>query len=386
MNRVRRLSICGVAIFTSCSLLGAAISPARADEAAAKAKLAAKGIRASHTGLSLADENELSKSVTKANSLKRKLTGAKKRSQASDVDPQEIEAQIGVLKQENEQWQQKINELNRFGFAFRGSAVSKLNEQISENNREIAELQQLLKPAANPQGDEHQKAANAAREAYVQQVLDAREIADRLIAEYAKLKEDPDVLAAVKEWDEATQKSLELKPSHSFENSLKQLEALEKKMSTGKVQLRKDGNDLVASVTVNDHTTLDMVVDAGSAALLLPHKVALDAGLKLDGIAKTTELPMADGTKVTVTQVVLKSVRVGAFTAQNVACNVLPAKGVSDKAVLGMSFLGQFKFQINAGTSELQFFRLDAETASTTSKKKSKHVSKKSTKTVDPQE
>jgi clan AA aspartic protease (TIGR02281 family) len=385
MNRVRRIAVCGVAIVTSWSLLGATISPARADEAAAKAKLAAKGIRATHAGLSLADEAELSKSVKKADSLKRKVTNSTKRSHASDVDPQEIEARIGELKAENEQWQQKINELNRFGFAFRGNAVAKLNEQISENNRDIAELQQLLKPATSPQGDEQHKAANAAREAYVQQVLDAREIADRLIAEYAKLKEDPDVLAAVKEWDEATQTSLALKPSHSFETSLKQLEALEKKMSTGKVQLRKDGNDLVASVTINDHTTLDMIVDAGATALLLPHKVALDAGIKLDGIAKTTELPMADGTKVTVTQVVLKSVRVGAFTAPNVACNVLPAKGVSDKAVLGMSFLGQFKFQINAGTSELQFFRIDTETASTQKKKTSKHT-KKPAKPVDSQE
>ena len=56
---------------------------------------------------------------------------------------------------------------------------------------------------------------------------------------------------------------------------------------------------------------------------------------------------VADGSVVKAKAVVLDSVRVGRFTAHNVECTVFPP-GV-DKAppLLGMSFLGRFKVQLN---------------------------------------
>src|SRR6202034_1299215 len=91
--------ILGVAIFGGWVLLFSG-EGARADEAEAKAKLAAKGIRATHTGCSLVAESEFAKSVSTAYSLKRKHAASKQQDAA--IDKEAAAEQIQPLKAQNE--------------------------------------------------------------------------------------------------------------------------------------------------------------------------------------------------------------------------------------------------------------------------------------------
>ncbi len=366
-----------------------AVEPARGDEASAKAKLAEKGIRATRSGISLQAETEFSKSVSTASSLKRKFLATINRQRSAEYDNEEADAQVQALLQQNVLLKKRYSQINQRYFPIR----NEIAEQINKNDTEIALILETRKQSTKT-FDELRQNANSAREKYVQQVLDARTLADRLMAQYAELKKDKEVVAALKEWNGAVSTSNELKPTHSFDSALKRLEALEKRILSEKIPLRREGNSYYATVMINGKQTCEMIVDAGASTLLLPYQVAVDAGVNVDAATETMTGRIANGSKTQVKQVkrvLLNSVRVGKFTAENVSCGVLPANSTSAKALLGMSFLGQFKFELNAGASELSLLRVDAEVTATRKKKKPtpKHTVKKSVKRVpsdDPQE
>ena len=372
------LVISGVAIFGGWVLLFSG-EGARADESEAKAKLVAKGIRATHTGCSLVAESEFAKSVSTAYSLKRK-GAASKQQQSSGIDKEEAAEQIQELKNQNEVLRNKVAEINRVGFAFRGDVVRQLNDQIAANDRQIAQIQQALNPSTKAGDDRKKKDSSPAKDSssldeYTQEIFEARKVADQLLTRYAELNQDKEVVAALKEWNEAAHTSGALKPSHSFESSLKRLEALEKDVLSEKIPLRQEEKNSYATVVINEDTICELVVDPSASAIVLPYRLAVDAGVHVDAAPKATA-QVADGSEAQAKRVVLKSVQVGSFAAKNVVCHVLPAENTTTKGVLGSSFLKQFKSELNAGGTELSLRRSDAGT--THKKKKTKHTSKKS--------
>jgi gag-polyprotein putative aspartyl protease len=371
--------ISGVAIFGGWVLLFS-VEGARADEAEAKAKLAAKGIRATHTGCSLVAESEFAKSVSTAYSLKRKHAASKQQEHAA-IDKEAAAEQIQVLKAQNEVLRNRLAEVTKVPFTGRGNVVQDINNQIAANDREIAETQEAINPSKKPADDGHKQDGSSSKDksspdVYIQEIFEARKTADLLLARYAELNQDKEVVAALKEWNEAAHASIALKPSHSFESALKRLETLEKDVVSENIPLRQEEKSSCATVVINDDTICELVVDPAARATVLPYRVAVDAGVKVDAAPETTTRT-ADGSEAPAKRVLLKSVRVGSFAAKNVVCHVLAAENTTAKGVLGSSFLKQFKSELNAGGTELSLRRSDA-AATTHKKKKTKHTSKKS--------
>ena len=242
-------------------------------------------------------ETEFPKSVSAAYTLKRKLGAATSEEQSTEVGEEEANAQIEALKQQNVVLNERLQEMNKVGFAFRGQIVQQINQQIAANNQEIARIQQAEKKSTKSAEVSH-KDETSARQAYLKQVLEARTLADRLIAEYSELNHDREVAAAIKEWNEAAHTSHKLAPSHSFDSALKRLEALELKIVSGKVPLREKERSYFATVTINGVKPCEMLVDANVTTLCLPHQVAVDAGLHVDAAPETTTVVLADGSKV----------------------------------------------------------------------------------------
>jgi clan AA aspartic protease (TIGR02281 family) len=383
MRRDRLAAICGAVFLGGCLVLSA-VAAARGDEASAKTTLSGKGIRVSRSGFTVLGETEFPKSVTAAYALKRKLGAAASEEQSAGVGEEEANAQIAELKQQNVVLNERLTELNKVGFAFRGQAIQQIRDQIAANDREIAQLQQTQKQSTRSSDDLH-KDETSARQAYMKQVSEARTLADRLIAEYSELNQDKDVAAAIKEWDDAAHASHKLAPSHSFDSALRRLEALELKIASGKVPLREKEQSYYATVTINDVKPCEMLVDAKVATLRLPHQAAIDAGIHVDAAHETTTVVLADGSKVEAKRVQLKSVRVGSFAVKNVSCDILPASNTTAQATLGLSFLSHFKYEIKAATSELSLARANA---ASRHKKKSttKHTLKKSSTTTPSDE
>jgi hypothetical protein len=238
MRRIRPYTICLVAICVGSILLSAA-KPARADEVSARTKLAEKGIRATRSGISLQADPDFSRSLATAFSLKRKVVATINQQQSAGYDNEEADAQVQTLSQQNELLKKQYSQINSSYFPIR----HEIAEKIKTNDSEIALIQETRKQAIKS-FDELRKNANSASEKYVQQVLAARTMADRILAQYADLKKDKkdkEVVAALNEWNEAVGTSNELKPTHGFESALKRLEALEKQIVSEKIPLRHEG-------------------------------------------------------------------------------------------------------------------------------------------------
>jgi clan AA aspartic protease (TIGR02281 family) len=383
MQKDRLAAICG-AVFLGGFLVLSAVADARGDEASAKATLSGKGIKVSRAGLTVLGETEFPKSVTAAYALKRKLGAAASEEQSAGVGEEEADARIEELKQENVALNERLQEVAKVPFNFRGQVVQQINQQIAANNQEIARIQQSEKKSTKSAEGSH-KDETSARQAYMKQVSEARTLADRLIAEYSTLNHDKEVAAAVTEWNAAAHSSHKLAPSHSFDSALRRLEALELKIASGKVPLREKEQSYYATVTINDIEPCEMLVDAKVATLRLPHQMAVDAGIHVDTARETSTVVLADGSKVEAKRVQLKSVRVGSFAVKNVSCDILPASNTTAQATLGLSFLSRFKYEIKAATSELSLARANA-TSRHKKKSTTKHTLKKSSTTTPSEE
>jgi len=356
----------------TCLLLVQPAAAVRGDEASAKAALASKGIRVTHSGLSLTAEIELSKEFREATALKRKLISAAREFNATQRGVDELTENLHERMQANVAINSQLANSGQANNVERSQLVGAANANVSAINLLIHEQEQSKKEV-----DKVRAAANAAREKYVQQIMKIRAAADRISAKYAELEKDEAAQSALRDWNAAANTSFEIKPSRAFQSGLKQLASLEKTVISEKIPLRREGNSYYASVVVNGDHAVEMVVDTGASSMVLPYKTALDCGVKIDASAMTVQMVVASGAKFQSKLVTLDSVRVGKFTAEKVECIVLPSEATNAPILLGMTFLGRFNFSING--TELVLSKTDVE-RTTSIRAKKRHASKSSPK------
>jgi clan AA aspartic protease (TIGR02281 family) len=350
------------------------IAALRGDEASAKAKLADKGIRVVHSGLSLVDEVELAKEFREAATLKRKLLTAVHEFNASQRETDELNESLRDRMQANVAINSELANSGRANFVERNQLVGAANANAS-----AIELLRQEQEQSKKAGDRTRTAANAAREKYVQQILKIRASVDQVAAKYAELAKDEEAQATLRDWNDAAKTAFEIKPSRAFVAEQKRLAELEKSVISEKIPLRREGNSYYASVVVNGDHPVEMVVDTGASSVVLPYRTAMECGVKVDASALTVTMIVASGSKFKSKLVTLDSIRVGKFSAEKIECVVLPPEATNAPVLLGMTFLGRFNFSING--TELVLSKVDAERSVSIRSKKSRS-SKSSKKTT----
>ena len=106
-----------------------------------------------------------------------------------------------------------------------------------------------------------------------------------------------------------------------------------------------------------------------------------------DHIALGNTLGILDfeaGTKISGRLKKLDSVRVGKFTVNDVECAVLGPEATEATPLLGMSFLGQFKFELNSQAAELSLMQIDEESKSKPTRRTRTSAKKNSGSRKDP--
>ena len=362
----------------ACLLLASVVPPLHGDDQAAlKAKLAAKGIRVTHSGLSLSEESELSKQFRELATLKRKLQSAVREFNDAQRGLDELTANLHQRLQANVAINGQL--------ATSGNFIQR-NQLIGAANATVGEINLLNheKDETTKELDRTRNAANSVREKYVQQISKIRAEADRVAARYAELEKDEEAQSALKEWNAAAKSSLEIKPSRLFQAGLKRIADLEKTVISEKIPLRREGNSYYATVVVNGDHVVDMVVDTGANSVVLPYRTAMECGVKIDASAMPIKLKVASGTVSKASLVTLDSVKVGQFTAKKVECVVLPPEATNAPILLGMTFLGQFNFSMNG--TELVLSKIDGEhSASDRKSGRSGKNSKKKVRQTEPE-
>jgi hypothetical protein len=110
------------------------------------------------------------------------------------------------------------------------------------------------------------------------------------------------------------------------------------------VAMVPDGGTFAVPVTINDQLTLKFIVDSGAADVSIPADVVgtlvrtetITAG---DFLGKQT-YQMADGSTIPSQRFVIRTLKVGDKTLENVTGSIAPATG---SLLLGQSFLSRFK-------------------------------------------
>jgi aspartyl protease family protein len=96
----------------------------------------------------------------------------------------------------------------------------------------------------------------------------------------------------------------------------------------------------------------NLMVDTGASTLVLPESMIQSLGFSLENLRNSVSQTAAG--QVPVKTGVLKSVRIGDISAENVTVSFINDQKLNGTRLLGMSFLNRFRFSLDDENNELQ--------------------------------
>lgn len=112
-------------------------------------------------------------------------------------------------------------------------------------------------------------------------------------------------------------------------------------------------NHILVPVKINDRKPVKLILDTGASSVVLSRTIATRLGINWSG-GKEIEVILANGEKAKGNLVIVRSVSVDRFRANNVRATVMekaPAPGI--EGLLGMSYLDRFIMRIDAVNKKL---------------------------------
>jgi aspartyl protease family protein len=362
---MRMVQVLAVAWLLTLSLQATAPSQDDSEEAKAAEKvLIAKGLKRSGANLLLTEEAELSKMLAAAPKLKKAVLDADKPVAALEKRAADNKKLITTYTQERRRLNAAIGS-GKLNFDQERKAVAAYNELADRINLLIENggMEKEIKAARGEQAK--------AREAYVDHLLSMQKLAEKGKQKLADLAEDAEAKAAVERLSKATGKPLAIKESGTWLAAIRSLKRLEDAVLSDEIPLRGDGsNTLLVSVSFNGKYVKELFVDSGASLISLPHKMARDVGLNPESSDDEVTLVLADGSQVRGKRLTIPKVRVGKFELDNVPCVVMPANLPEAAPLLGMSFLGEFTFKIDADQKKLTMTKIDGASPAKTATKR----------------
>lgn len=328
--------------------------------------LSQNGLRIVGTNLTLDLEAEVIREVRELPKYKKSLMQAERERYA-------IEAEVEMIKQRASDLRKRHTLLS--------AQLAQVSDAIS-NNRLVGELNKtagLIEALdeQQTQGAERAKSArakvNEVREEFVEALLKLRQSSDKAHQKWEAIAADKEVAESVEKAASITGKKLSIKPTAGLSAAERQLKTYEEAVISESLPLEGDRGNFWVNVVINDQPFEKMVVDSGASTISLSSELAKKLEIKPKETDPDIVVGLADGSRIPGKLVKLASVRVGKFTAENVECVVLGEQAINAPPLLGMSFLGQFKFELDAAQSLLKLVKVDSgETAPSSSKSKRK--------------
>jgi clan AA aspartic protease (TIGR02281 family) len=253
--------------------------------------------------------------------------------------------------------------------------VARFNEAVNAARNELVDQHNRLAAMINEsndrlrllhqQGDDSELKQQVAqevaryREAYMQTIVDTRQLIDEARESYEILAKDLGVTQAIRKMNETAKPQLKLGPSREFLANVANFEKIERSVLTEKVELRKQGGVFWVDVTFNGKITKPMVFDTGASFSTLSSSLAAEIGLRPKPSDPTIKCQTADGSIVEAKQMTIGSMRVGKFTVKDVLCAVMPpGKGDVDP-LLGQSFHRHFTYNFTPDSGRLTLSQVD---------------------------
>lgn len=233
------------------------------------------------------------------------------------------------------------------------------------NNRLVAEINALSDQIAllhrqTQAGDAlagAEKAAGAARDRFLQELVDLQRASQEVTARYEELAADADLRSELSAAGREGQ-PLELGPTRTFAKDLAALKELSGNVFSESIPLKQRGGVNLVDVAINGQNSVPMILDTGASTVAISMSLANKLGLTPGPDAPAVEGTLADGRAVPGRRIFIREVRLGHAAVENVECIVL-SQGLADAdALLGGSFLREFKVELDAKAKQLKLTRL----------------------------
>ena len=342
------------------------VSSAVADDAAEiEEKLEELGVRVSSAGMSLAAESELSRAYRDATQLRRNVVSAEKKHSDFRKGINRLDAQIGGMNQRSTQLNPQL--ANVRDVATNNRLVGAINALDAQMRLAYQQKERMVEQEA----EFHQQVSRA-RDEYLTHLRSMNELVGQTKKQYVDT--DREIVDLIRQYNEASGESLALAPTSGFDASVRRYEKLSGEVYSGEIALRRDRNTYWAGVSINGEV-IEMIVDSGASVIALPYEDALKVGVKPGRRDPDVRIQVADGRVITGKSTKIDLVRVGEFTATDVECVVLGAEATNAEPLLGMTFLGNFKFEIDAGKSTLKMTQFGSEDGSSSTRRSARSQS-----------
>lgn len=319
---------------------------------AAKKTLEERGLRATSAGITLSDEAELSRQLGAMNGEKRNLSTLKKQWLEGLQKHIETLDTIANLEQVNEQLGAQL------ATVLDAAAQNQIITARNANMSKIETLHNSLSAVRDAELALREK-YRAAHLAYLEKVAELRGMAEQIPARYRELAGDGDVRQAARRWAASQGKTFELAPSRTFAGALNRLKTLEATVEREAIPVKaNEQRALVAPVSVNGKPAVEMILDPATPGVCITKRVAAQLGIEISPHSPRATLRFASGRQIEARTVLLKSVKVGDMTAENVECTVLYTEEPDFPLFLGGTFFSQFQYDLDKDANTLTLSKL----------------------------
>lgn len=351
-----------LAIVTSLSLFAGTLMAQQVDrgkyseEVVAKANkvLEAAGMRRSGKSIQSVGLPEISRAISG-------LTREKRELRLLHQDWKRVVDQLSSLRSELQRLNVQHGELSLQLARVAGVDVAANNRIVGLMNAVAAKMKTLAaqRPGLKQQMEAKRKILSEAEAKYAETVLAIRREFDAARDKLAESLKEEDVQIALRVMHANFASPQQPTSSQILSVLDKRIERIEQEIFSESVPMDVKGNSVYVDVVVGNKTT-QMVVDSGAEMICLPTRTANELGISVSVDAREMQLMLADGRAIPARGVTLPRVRVGEFEVENVDAAILDPVAGNAEPLLGMSFLGNFKFEIDKGNQSLTLLRVDA--------------------------
>jgi clan AA aspartic protease (TIGR02281 family) len=197
---------------------------------------------------------------------------------------------------------------------------------------------------------------------YVAIILKFGTAIDSTMEKYKSLADDPDVKNALDKVNKSSLAKFTLGPSDRLANELPDIRKLRDRVNSDTINFEFQGGVPTVPITLNGKLAISAIVDSGAAAVSISDKVARELGLVPGPDDHIIHMVTADGSVDEVHLMIIKSIRLGKFTIENVECVVQRANGRDIDTLLGGTFLRRFVYKMDLSARQLKLSQIADQT------------------------
>ena len=356
----------GIVLLTAASIIPVAAAPADPEVVESK-KFSPAVVEKAVKFLSDVNLRQSGKSIHSiaASDISRAISSLTRRRRALSLETkawQKASNQIVAIEKEIENNNLQLARVNVQLAGVAGRGTRQEVQLVAQNNAIVATQKAMLSQLKTFRQTVLADRAklNDSESSYASAVLAIRKDLDKVRDEITESLKATNVVTAIKVM--ATNFGT---PEHVTSDSVlssvdRRLQKIEESIFSESIDLDVEGGAMYVNVTVGDKTTR-MIVDSGASIVSLPMKTAVQLGITPTSLTPDLELSTADGRKILGYSVVLPKIRVGQFEATNVRAAILESAAAGAPPLLGMSFLSNFKFEIDSAEKSLTLLRVTAD-------------------------